>query len=137
VAGKRTPAPDPCPLTPAIDAFAKEWRDKQRGKWLEVERLGGFCLLVKRAVLDKIGPDLDEASDLGPGKVSIRQRNSLRCMAKILFHDEMRLARIKKVGVFSAERAVCSVYAVLVGRTPPQMSCFVSFSISVIIGTSD
>jgi hypothetical protein len=55
---------DRCSLT-AVDTFAKDWREQQRGKWLEVERLGGFCLLVKRAVLDKIGPDLDEASDLG------------------------------------------------------------------------
>jgi O-antigen biosynthesis protein len=39
-----------------VEAFAKKWREEQRGKWVEVERLGGFCLLIKRAVLDRIGP---------------------------------------------------------------------------------
>src|SRR5438093_1005575 len=39
-----------------VDAFAQDWREKHRGKWVEAERLGGFCLLMKRAVLDKIGP---------------------------------------------------------------------------------
>jgi GT2 family glycosyltransferase len=47
-----------------LDAFAQEWREKHRSKWVEAERLGGFCLLMKRAVLDKIGP-LDEWTDLG------------------------------------------------------------------------
>jgi O-antigen biosynthesis protein len=46
-----------------VDAFAQDWREKHRGKWVEAERLGGFCLLMKRAVLDKIGP-LDEWTDL-------------------------------------------------------------------------
>jgi GT2 family glycosyltransferase len=49
----------------AVDAFATEFREKQRGKWLEVERLGGFCLLLKRAVLTRIGRDLNDWSDLG------------------------------------------------------------------------
>jgi GT2 family glycosyltransferase len=30
-----------------VNVFATEFREKQRGKWLEVERLGGFCLLLK------------------------------------------------------------------------------------------
>ena len=40
----------------AVDRFAQEWREQNRGKWLAVEQLGGFCLLLKRQVLDKIGP---------------------------------------------------------------------------------
>jgi O-antigen biosynthesis protein len=45
---------------PAVDVtaahrFAREWREKNQGKWQEVERLGGFCLLVKRAVLTRVG----------------------------------------------------------------------------------
>jgi O-antigen biosynthesis protein len=48
-----------------VQAFAGEWRDKQRGKWIEVDRLGGFCLLIKRQVLAKIGRDLDKWTDLG------------------------------------------------------------------------
>jgi GT2 family glycosyltransferase len=49
--------------TAAIDTFARQWRDDHRGKWLEAERLGGFCLLVKRDVLKRIG-HLREAGDL-------------------------------------------------------------------------
>ncbi|MCI0462587.1 MAG: glycosyltransferase [Gemmataceae bacterium] len=40
----------------AVGAFARQVREEQRGKWLEAERLGGFCLLVKREVLKRIGP---------------------------------------------------------------------------------
>jgi O-antigen biosynthesis protein len=41
--------------TSQIDAFAQKWREDHKGKWIEVERLGGFCLLVKRQVLKAIG----------------------------------------------------------------------------------
>ena len=39
----------------AVSAFAREFREKAKGKWMEVERLGGFCLLLKRHVLERIG----------------------------------------------------------------------------------
>ncbi len=48
----------------AVDTFAREFRETNRGKWLESDRLGGFCLLLKRQVLEKIEP-LDKWSDLG------------------------------------------------------------------------
>jgi GT2 family glycosyltransferase len=49
----------------AMHAFAREHREKNKGKWMEVERLGGFCLLLKRQVLDRIGlPKLDKWTDL-------------------------------------------------------------------------
>jgi GT2 family glycosyltransferase len=38
-----------------VDRFAREWRDQHQGKWQEVERLGGFCLLIKRAALARAG----------------------------------------------------------------------------------
>jgi GT2 family glycosyltransferase len=47
----------------AIDAFARKWREEHKGKWMEAERLGGFCLLIKREVLKRIG-HLREAGDL-------------------------------------------------------------------------
>jgi GT2 family glycosyltransferase len=47
----------------AVEAFSQQWRDEHRGKWTEAERLGGFCLLVKRDVLKRIG-HLREAGDL-------------------------------------------------------------------------
>ena len=48
----------------AVDQFARQWREQQRGRWMEVERLGGFCLLIKRAVLAALGP-LPGRSGLG------------------------------------------------------------------------
>jgi GT2 family glycosyltransferase len=49
--------------TSAVDDFAHKWRDDNRGHWFEAQRLGGFCLLVKRDVLKRIG-HLREAGDL-------------------------------------------------------------------------
>jgi GT2 family glycosyltransferase len=50
--------------TEAVRAFAREFREKHKGKWLEAERLGGFCLLLKREVLGRIGPLGEEGLDL-------------------------------------------------------------------------
>jgi GT2 family glycosyltransferase len=69
---KRTPqsgphsvmvAGEPLVDTNAVNAFAKNWCEEHRGKWVDAERLGGFCLLIKREVLAKIGP-LEQWSDL-------------------------------------------------------------------------
>jgi GT2 family glycosyltransferase len=38
----------------AVNRFAGEWRERHRGQWFEAERLGGFCLLLKRSVLQKV-----------------------------------------------------------------------------------
>ena len=46
------------------DAFARRWREDHRGKWFTVPKLSGFCLLMKRAVYEKIG-GLDERFGLG------------------------------------------------------------------------
>ena len=49
----------------AVNAFAREYREQMKGKWIEVERLGGFCVLLKRQVLDRIGlPRLEKWTDL-------------------------------------------------------------------------
>src|SRR5262249_50512224 len=40
----------------AVAAFAREFRERQRGQWTEAERLGGFCLLLRRQVLERLGP---------------------------------------------------------------------------------
>jgi GT2 family glycosyltransferase len=50
--------------TAAVSAFAAEHRQKDAGKWVEAERLGGFCLLLKRQVLERIG-SLEAWSGLG------------------------------------------------------------------------
>jgi GT2 family glycosyltransferase len=59
--------PDPSLAThhSPLATFAREWREQHDKKWLYAERLGGFCLLVKRAVLNKIGSELNDSSDLG------------------------------------------------------------------------
>jgi GT2 family glycosyltransferase len=60
--GGRVPGGPLAPLvdTEAVHAFARQFRDKERGKWLEAERLGGFCLLLKREVLGRVGPLLEK-----------------------------------------------------------------------------
>lgn len=59
----------PAPSAPLVDVaavhkFARELSDRQRGKWSAIERLGGFCLLLKRQVLERIGRQLDDWTDL-------------------------------------------------------------------------
>jgi GT2 family glycosyltransferase len=44
-----------------LGRFAREWREQHAGKWMETESLSGFCLLIKRQVIDKIGPFEAEA----------------------------------------------------------------------------
>ncbi len=50
----------------AVESFAREFRDKHKGKWMESERLGGFCLLLKREVYQRVTQqgDLDKWTDL-------------------------------------------------------------------------
>ncbi|HZZ79555.1 MAG TPA: glycosyltransferase [Gemmataceae bacterium] len=47
-----------------MHAFAREHRAKTKGKWMQTDRLGGFCLLIKREVLQRIGHELDKWTDL-------------------------------------------------------------------------
>ncbi len=60
--GARLPGGSLAPLvdTEAVHAFARSHREQERGKWLEAERLGGFCLLLKREVLGRVGPLLEK-----------------------------------------------------------------------------
>jgi GT2 family glycosyltransferase len=48
----------------AVQGFAREFKAVHEGKWMQVERLGGFCLLIKRAVLERVRPGLNEWTDL-------------------------------------------------------------------------
>jgi GT2 family glycosyltransferase len=44
----------------AVQSFAREFAHEHHRKWMQVERLGGFCVLVRREVLTRIGLALDE-----------------------------------------------------------------------------
>jgi len=50
------PADDAEVLLDAVDRFARRWRQEHSKQWFEVERLASFCVLIKRSVLDQIGP---------------------------------------------------------------------------------
>ncbi len=47
-----------------MKGFAQRWREEHRGQWFTVQKLSGFCLLMKRAVYDAIG-GLDKRFGLG------------------------------------------------------------------------
>ena len=47
-----------------MQVFARRWRDEHGGKWFTVGKLSGFCLLMTRAVHDKVG-GLDERFGIG------------------------------------------------------------------------
>lgn len=49
----------------AMQSYAREFTQENKGKSIKTERLGGFCLLVKKEVIKRIGPDLDAWTDLG------------------------------------------------------------------------
>jgi GT2 family glycosyltransferase len=40
----------------AVNRFGREWGDKQRGKWAQVERLGGGCVMVRSTALQATQP---------------------------------------------------------------------------------
>jgi O-antigen biosynthesis protein len=48
----------------AVSSFARDFHGQHQKKYIEVERLAGFCLLIRREVLERIGPRLDEWTDL-------------------------------------------------------------------------
>ena len=49
----------------AVTSFAREFHGQHKGKFIEIERLAGFCLLIRREVIDRVRPALEEWTDLG------------------------------------------------------------------------
>jgi O-antigen biosynthesis protein len=48
-----------------VNTFAQQFREKNKGKWIEIDRLGGFCLLMKREALKRMEVhDLNQWTDL-------------------------------------------------------------------------
>jgi GT2 family glycosyltransferase len=78
----------------AVHMFASEFREKNKGKWIEAERLGGFCLLLKRQVFKKIEQtnSLRDWTDLGlfdTDILSVKARQAgftLACCRDLFIH---------------------------------------------------
>jgi GT2 family glycosyltransferase len=47
-----------------VNQFAGSWREAHKGQWFEADRLGGFCLLVKRSMLQRVN-FFDDRADQG------------------------------------------------------------------------
>lgn len=48
-----------------VQTYAREFIQENKGKWIKTDRLGGFCLLIKKEVIKRLGHELDKWSDLG------------------------------------------------------------------------
>jgi GT2 family glycosyltransferase len=44
-----------------VDQFARQFREQHRGRWKSVDRLAGFCLLLKRHIMTTVLPLLPRA----------------------------------------------------------------------------
>jgi hypothetical protein len=61
----------------AVEAFAAAYREEHKGKWAEAERLGGFCLLLKREVLGWDGPlDAEGLGRFDTDALSVKARQA-------------------------------------------------------------
>ena len=58
-----------------MPAFAASWRDRHRGQWFNVGKLAGFCLLMKRAVYEKVR-GLDESFVAGFADDDLAERGA-------------------------------------------------------------
>jgi GT2 family glycosyltransferase len=83
-----------------VDRFAREWREQHRGQWSEVERLGGFCFLLKRSVLHQIDFLDDQAgrgvfdADALCGRVRQAGYHLACCRDLFIHHFGTRLAPV-------------------------------------------
>jgi len=74
-----------------VTHFAQEWREQHKGQWFEVDQLGGFCLLMKRAALQKVS-FFDEQAEKGlfdAGALCSRMRQAgyyLACCRDLYIH---------------------------------------------------
>jgi GT2 family glycosyltransferase len=75
-----------------VDRFAREWREQHQGQWFEAERLGGFCLLMRRALLQKVGffDDQSEKGLFDADALCLRMRRAgyhLACCGDLFIHN--------------------------------------------------
>ncbi len=87
----------------AMDGFAARWRDEHRGQWLTCAKLSGFCLLIKRRVLEAVG-GLDERFGLGffdddDLAVRVRQAGYRLAVARDLFMHHFGSRTFRGAGI--------------------------------------
>ncbi len=69
-----------------MHAFAATWRDQHRGQWFTVGKLSGFCLLMRRAVYEKVR-GLDEAFVIGFADEDLAERARRAGFQLAVAHD--------------------------------------------------
>lgn len=74
-----------------VSHFAQEWREQHKGQWFEADQLGGFCLLIKRAALQKVSflDEQDEKGRFNAGALCSRMRQAgyrLACCRDLYIH---------------------------------------------------
>ena len=76
-----------------VNTFAREFRESTKGKWMDVDRLGGLCVLLKRQVLERVGSvHLDKWTDLSlfdTDILSVKARQAgftLACCRDLFIH---------------------------------------------------
>ena len=69
-----------------MPAFAASWRDRHRGQWFNVGKLAGFCLLMKRAVYEKVR-GLDESFVAGFADDDLAERARRAGFQLAVAHD--------------------------------------------------
>ncbi len=120
-----------------IDVYAKMLKEKNSGKYMEMNQCQGFCMLIKREVIDKIGY-LDESFGIGgfdDTDYSMRAfRAGYRCVSvhsSYVYHRQhvsFKAMGDRKVLVAEGERAYFK-------KWPRHLRIAVAFS--VIAGTKD
>ncbi|WP_165234104.1 glycosyltransferase family 2 protein, partial [Aquisphaera insulae] len=106
-----------------MHAFAGRWRDEHRGEWFTTAKLSGFCLLMKRAVYDRVG-GLDERFGLGffdddDLAERARQAGFTLAVARDLFvhHHGSRTFQGQGVDAAALMKANAEVFAAKWGRS--------------------
>ncbi len=60
----------------AVEAFARDYHETMRGKWIAVEALAGFCLLIRREAMESIRPALRQWTELSLFQTDIASKKA-------------------------------------------------------------